>query len=111
MKNLILLEGGSYRGIYTSGVLDVFMEHDIYPDCVMGVSAGALNGLGYVAQQPGRCPGCCAVLRHGSPLCGHKALRKEHNLVGFDFILRELSTCSPLTPSPSMIRPGSSMRA
>ena len=33
MKNLILLEGGSYRGIYTSGVLDVFMEHDIYPDC------------------------------------------------------------------------------
>lgn len=52
MKSVMLLEGGSYRGIYTSGVLDVFMEHDIYPDCVVGVSAGSLNGLGYVAKQP-----------------------------------------------------------
>ena len=45
MKSVILLEGGSYRGIYTAGVLDVFMEHEIYPDCVVGVSAGALNGM------------------------------------------------------------------
>ena len=95
MKNLILLEGGSYRGIYTSGVLDVFMEHDIYPDCVMGVSAGALNGLGYVAQQPGRCRD--VVLSYGMDprYVGTKALRKEHNLVGFDFILRELQHVLP----------------
>ena len=95
MKNLILLEGGSYRGIYTSGVLDVFMEHDIYPDCVLGVSAGALNGLGYVAKQPGRCRDI--VLSYGLDprYVGTKALRHEHNLVGFDFILRDLQHVLP----------------
>lgn len=95
MKSVMLLEGGSYRGIYTSGVLDVFMEHDIYPDCVVGVSAGSLNGLGYVAKQPGRSRDI--VLNYGLDprYVGVKALRREHNLVGFDFILREAQELVP----------------
>lgn len=95
MKRVMLLEGGSYRGIYTSGVLDVWMEHNVYPDCVVGVSAGALNGLGYVAKQPGRCRD--VVLNYGLDprYVGTRALRKEHNLVGFDFILREMQDFLP----------------
>lgn len=95
MKSVMLLEGGSYRGIYTSGVLDVLMEHDIYPDCVVGVSAGSLNGLGYVAKQPGRSRDI--VLNYGMDprYVGVKALRREHNLVGFDFILREAQALVP----------------
>lgn len=95
MKTLAMLEGGSYRGIYTSGVLDVFMENDLYPDCVVGISAGALNGLGYVAKQPGRCRD--VVLSYGldSRYIGTKALREEHSLVGFDFILRQLQHVLP----------------
>lgn len=95
MSSIMLLEGGSYRGIYTSGVLDVFMEHDVYPDCVVGVSAGSLNGLGYVAKQPGRCRDI--VLNYGMDprYVGTKALRKEHNLVGFDFILRQMQEILP----------------
>lgn len=95
MKTLMILEGGSYRGIYTSGVLDVFMERGLYPDCVLGISAGALNGLGYVAKQPGRCRDI--VLNYGTDkrYVGSRALRKEHNLVGFDFILRDLQKIMP----------------
>ena len=95
MKSVMLLEGGSYRGIYTSGILDVLMEHGVYPDCVVGVSAGALNGVGYVAKQPGRCRD--VVLNYGLDprYLGTKALRKEHNLVGFDFILREMQSILP----------------
>ena len=95
MSSVIMLEGGSYRGIYTSGVLDVLMEHDVYPDCVVGVSAGALNGVGYVAKQPGRCRD--VVLSYGMDprYVGTKALRKEHNLVGFDFILRQMQEILP----------------
>lgn len=95
MKSVMLLEGGSYRGIYTAGVLDVFMEHAIYPDCVVGVSAGALNGLGYVAKQPGRSKDI--VLNYGLDprYVGTKALRSEHNLVGFDFILRQTQEIFP----------------
>lgn len=50
----LVLEGGGFRGIYTSGVLDYFMEQGLYLPHVYGVSAGALNAIGYAAKQPGR---------------------------------------------------------
>lgn len=50
----LVLEGGGFRGIYTSGVLDYFMEQGLYLPKVYGISAGALNALGYAAKQPGR---------------------------------------------------------
>lgn len=50
----LVLEGGAMRGIYTAGVLDVFMEHGITFDGVIGVSAGALHGCSFVSGQKGR---------------------------------------------------------
>lgn len=44
MKTGLVLEGGAMRGIYTAGVLDVFMDHGLHFDGVIGVSAGALHG-------------------------------------------------------------------
>ena len=40
----LVLEGGSFRGCYTSGVLDVLMENGINLQTTIGTSAGALNG-------------------------------------------------------------------
>lgn len=54
MKTGLVLEGGSMRGHYTAGVLDVFMEHGICFDGIMGVSAGAIHGCSYVSNQKGR---------------------------------------------------------
>lgn len=54
MKTGLVLEGGAMRGIYTAGVLDVFMEEGIQVDGVAGVSAGAIHGASYVSAQPGR---------------------------------------------------------
>lgn len=42
------------RGLYTAGVLDVFMEEGICADGVVGVSAGALFGMNYKSRQAGR---------------------------------------------------------
>ena len=42
------------RGVFTSGVLDAFMKHDLYFPYVVAVSAGALNGLSYMSRQPRR---------------------------------------------------------
>lgn len=50
----LVLEGGGFRGVYTSGVLDYFMEHGIYITDVYGVSAGACNAISYAAKQPHR---------------------------------------------------------
>lgn len=54
MKTGLVLEGGAMRGIYTAGVLDVFMEHQLHFDGVIGVSAGALHGCSFVSEQKGR---------------------------------------------------------
>jgi len=42
------------RGLFTAGVNDVMMEHDVWPDGVIGVSAGAAFGCNYKSRQPGR---------------------------------------------------------
>ena len=42
------------RGLWTAGVTDVMMEHDIRPDGLIGVSAGAAFGCNYKSRQIGR---------------------------------------------------------
>ena len=49
MKVGLVLEGGGMRGLYTVGVLDALMERAVQPDYVIGVSAGAANGISFVA--------------------------------------------------------------
>ena len=53
-KTCLVLEGGSMRGIFSAGVLDVFLENNIEVDCIIGVSAGALFGANYFSGQKGR---------------------------------------------------------
>ena len=50
----LVLEGGGMRGVFTSGVLDAFMKHDVYFPYTVAVSAGACNGMSYVSRQPRR---------------------------------------------------------
>ena len=42
------------RGVFTSGVLDGFMKHELYFNYVVAVSAGACNGMSYMSRQPRR---------------------------------------------------------
>lgn len=46
----LVLEGGGTRAIYTSGVLDAFMEENIEFPYVIGVSAGSCNGVSYIGK-------------------------------------------------------------
>ena len=54
MKIGLVLEGGGMRGLYTVGVLDCLMDRNFLADYVIGVSAGAGNGISYVSGQKGR---------------------------------------------------------
>lgn len=86
----LVLEGGGVRGIYTAGVLDVFMEHGIVFDGVIGVSAGAIHGCSYLSNQKGR------SIRYYKKYCSDprfisvKSLIKTGDIVGADFCYREL---------------------
>jgi predicted patatin/cPLA2 family phospholipase len=53
-KTGLVLEGGGMRGVFTSGVLDAFMKHNLYFHYVVAVSAGACNGMSYISRQPRR---------------------------------------------------------
>ncbi len=54
MKLGITCEGGAYRTIFTSGVLDVFLDQDIMADYFIGVSAGICYGISYPSRQKER---------------------------------------------------------
>lgn len=54
MKTGLVLEGGAMRGMFTAGVLDVFMENGITFPGAIGVSAGAVFGCNLKSNQPGR---------------------------------------------------------
>lgn len=50
----LILEGGGMRGVYTSGVLDFFLDKGIEFSSVYGVSAGAVNMCSYLSKQRSR---------------------------------------------------------
>ena len=64
------------RGMYTAGVLDIFMDAGIKVDGIIGVSAGALFGPNYFSKQKGR------VIRYNKRFCKD---RRYMSLLSFLF--------------------------
>ena len=54
MKYGLVMEGGAMRGMFTAGIIDVFLENDIKFDGAIGVSAGAVFGCNLKSRQIGR---------------------------------------------------------
>ena len=90
MKTGLVLEGGGMRGIYTVGVLDVFLENDIFFDYIIGVSAGAGNAVSYIAKQKGRGYRCDMDYIHDERYIGKKPWKEEKSVFGLNFIFDEL---------------------
>ena len=88
--------GGAFRGVYTSGVLDCLMEHDINLSCTLGVSAGALIGAQYVSGQIGRSGRFNLTYRHDPNYVGPMAYPKNKGLIGFDYMFNGLDKTEPL---------------
>lgn len=91
-EGCIILEGGAFRGVYTSGVLDALMEADLNFQCTVGVSAGAMNGMNYVSGQIGRSGRINLRYRHDSRYVGLHAVRRNHGLIGFDFVFGHMDS-------------------
>ncbi|MCM1286342.1 MAG: patatin-like phospholipase family protein [Acetobacter sp.] len=50
----LVLEGGGIRALYSSGVLDAFLENNIEFPYVIGVSAGSCNGVSFLGKNINR---------------------------------------------------------
>ncbi|MBP3448095.1 MAG: patatin family protein [Clostridia bacterium] len=86
MKIGLVLEGGGMRGIYTVGVLDCLMEEQFNADYVIGVSAGACNGISYVSKQKGRAFHTNTKYISDSRYLSIQNFIKTKSLFGMDFL-------------------------
>ncbi len=86
----LVLEGGGSRAVFTNGILDYFLEQNIEFPYIVGVSAGATNGLSYVSRQHGRNRRSQIEFIQKRRYLSVWNWIKTGNIFGWDYIFREL---------------------
>lgn len=91
MNNIsLILEGGGMRCVYTAGLLDCFLENGIEIRHCYGVSAGAICGMNYIAQQKERTLRTVVDYIHDKEYCSIRSLLKTGNLFGADMLYNRI---------------------
>ncbi len=90
-ESLLIMEGGAMRGLFTAGALDALMEKGLYFEKFMGISAGSMQGLGYLSHQKGRSLRLNRNFAQDKRYMGIPHLLKEGSYFNFRFIFGELS--------------------
>ena len=85
VKRGLVLEGGAMRGLFTAGVLDVWMENGITFDGIIGVSAGAAFGVNYKSGQIGRTVRYNKKYCRDKRFCGIRSLLRTGDIFGVRF--------------------------
>ena len=85
MKTGLILEGGAMRGLFSAGVMDIFMENGIEFDAAIGVSAGAAFGCNYKSRQIGRVIRYNKRFARDKRFCSFRSLIKTGDLFGAEF--------------------------
>lgn len=86
----VVLEGGGMRGLYTAGILDFFMEKDLYFPYVIGVSAGACNAASYISRQKYRSKDINIKYIRNPKYLSFRNLIKEKSIFGIKFVYDEI---------------------
>lgn len=89
-RGTMILEGGALRGVFSAGALDFLQEKDFFIEKVVGVSAGAGNGLNFISRQKGRMLTC--TLRDGEDdgkLIDWKKAVRTKSLFDLDLLYEE----------------------
>lgn len=82
----LVLEGGARRGLFTSGVLDYFMEHGLYLPYVTGSSAGACNANSYISRQIGRMASCSIPKDQSEDFVNLRSMVCKHSMLDMDLL-------------------------
>ena len=81
----LILEGGTFRTVFTAGVLDALMEQQIVMPYIAAISAGAINAVSYMSNQPERTMRVLTTYRNDPRYMGARNFLKEKSLFGLDF--------------------------
>lgn len=90
-NNGLVLEGGGNRSIYTSGVLDAFIEKGIEFDYAIGVSAGSCNATSYIAKNYRRQHDIIINYSDDKRYMSAGNMLKGHSFLNTDWIFGELA--------------------
>lgn len=86
----LVLEGGTFRPIFSSGVMDALVSADIMLPYCIGVSAGISDGVSYISRQKGRNLEIVRKYRNDKRYMGKRNFRKCRSLFGLDFVFGEI---------------------
>lgn len=86
----LVLEGGCFRGIFSAGVMDALLEHDVKFDYVIGVSAGISNGVSYISKQKERNMEVMRKYRNDKRYMSKRNFLKYKSLFDMDFVFDEI---------------------
>lgn len=86
----LVLEGGTFRPIFSCGVMDALLAHGLMFDYVIGVSAGITDGFSYISRQPERNLEVVRRYRNDPRYLGVGNYRKCGSLFGLDFVFGEI---------------------
>ena len=89
MQSLIL-EGGTFRPVFSCGIMDCLLDHKLYFPYVIGVSAGITDGMSYLSRQKGRNLEVFMRYRNDKRYVGIGNLMKHQSLFGLDFVYDEV---------------------
>ena len=81
----LILEGGTFRPIFSSGVMDALIECGIQFPYVIGVSAGITDGFSYVSKQVRRNYDILINHRHDKRYVGMRNYLTDKSLFGLRF--------------------------
>lgn len=90
-QGALVLEGGGMRGVFTAGVLDLFMDCGIEFPYTIGVSAGITNGISYISRQRGRSLYADTTLLKEHPYMGYKTLLKKGVFIDTKFLYEDFA--------------------
>lgn len=82
----IILEGGTFRPIFSAGVMDALLDEDIMFPYMIGVSAGICDGFSYISKQKKRNLQILINHRNDTRYIGKGNLLKQKSPFGLDFI-------------------------
>lgn len=86
----LVLEGGGARCVFTAGMLDHYMEKDIYFKNVYSVSASAYIALNYISRQKGRTKQCNIDYMKKERMIALKSLLSTGNLLNIKLLFDKL---------------------
>lgn len=86
----IVFEGGTFRPIFSCGVMDALLSENILLPYCIGVSAGIADGVSYISKQPQRNLEIMQKFRNDKRYMSKRNLRKHKSLFGLDFIFGEI---------------------